>query len=157
LIADSKFKFAWDCNDIVKAGELVGGILFGTRQEWLRRKRRGEKERVREAEFQERLKEAERKMKFLMEGNKPREMESEFYEPVQKQWLVVGAVVMSVMLICPPWTKITTVVLGTDRSLMQTETQAFTRYSLLWEPPLARQSAHAPNVVGRVILMRRQD
>ena len=68
LIADSKFKFAWDCNDIVKAGELVGGILFGTRQEWLRRKRRGEKERVREAEFQERLKEAERKMKFLMEG-----------------------------------------------------------------------------------------
>jgi len=33
--------------------------------------------------------------------------------PIQKQWLVVGAVVMSVMLICPPWTKIThQVVLG---------------------------------------------
>ena len=47
---------------------------------------------------------------------------------------------MVAMLIFPPWTRLThQVVLGTDRNLMQTETQDSAGYSLLLEPPKARQ------------------
>ena len=58
--------------------------------------------------------------------------------PIQKQWLGLGVAVMLIMLICPPWTRITRrVVMGTDGNLMQTESQDFAGYSLLFEPPQA--------------------
>ena len=60
--------------------------------------------------------------------------------PIQKQWLGLGVALVLVMFICPPWTRITQrVVLGSDRNLMQTETQDFAGYSLLFSPPQARQ------------------
>lgn len=63
--------------------------------------------------------------------------------PIQNQWLGLGAAVMVAMLICPPWTRTTQrVVLGSDRNLMQTETQDFAGYSLLFEPPPTRQLVH---------------
>ena len=69
--------------------------------------------------------------------------------PIQRQLFGPGVAVMLIMLICPPWIKIThRVVLGSagrNPSLMQTETQEFAGYSLLWEPPQAHQSVQAPN------------
>ena len=65
--------------------------------------------------------------------------------PIQKQWLGLGVAVILIMLIFPPWTRITRqVVLGTDNNLMQTESQDFAGYSLLFEPPEARQFVAGP-------------
>lgn len=51
----------------------------------------------------------------------------------------MGAAVILVMLIFPPWTKITHhAVLALDRSTTLTETQEFDGYSFLFEPPPAR-------------------
>ena len=69
--------------------------------------------------------------------------------PIQRQLFGPGVAVMLAMLICPPWAKIThRVVLGAagrNSSVMQTETQEFAGYSLLWEPPQAQQLVQAPN------------
>jgi hypothetical protein len=64
--------------------------------------------------------------------------------PIQKQLLGLGAAVMLAMLIFPPWTKITHhAVLGLDRSTMQTETQEFAGYSLLFDPPKTQTYSYA--------------
>jgi TPR repeat protein len=64
--------------------------------------------------------------------------------PIQKQLLGWGAAVMLAMLIFPPWTKITHhVVRGLDRSTMQTETQEFAGYSLLFDPPKTQTYSYA--------------
>ena len=74
--------------------------------------------------------------------------------PIQKQWLGLGVAVMVAMLIFPPWTRLThQVVLGTNRNLMQTETQDSAGYSLLLEPPKARQLTD-PGFARPATLMR---
>ena len=71
LTADTEFKKAWEDNDIIKAGEQAMGVVAGTRQEWLVRRRsmknKQEKERERQTEHQERLKKALRLFDELQE------------------------------------------------------------------------------------------
>jgi hypothetical protein len=69
LVADAAFKFEWDAGDLVRAGELCGNILRGTRKEWLKKKRakarKQARERMKDMKHQEFLKEAERLFKIL--------------------------------------------------------------------------------------------
>lgn len=68
LIANAEFKLAWDVCDVVRAGELIGNILRGTRQEWVRNKHRKARQHMRDVELQEKFREAERKMKILKDS-----------------------------------------------------------------------------------------
>lgn len=58
--------------------------------------------------------------------------------PIQKELLVYGAVVMLAMVAFPPWVRITQhVTPAFDKSAVQTETQESAGYSWLFEPPKA--------------------
>jgi hypothetical protein len=61
--------------------------------------------------------------------------------PIQKEWLVIVAVLMLAMLIYPPWVKITNIVTPAAYATpLQTETQESAGYSWLLEPPKANNS-----------------
>lgn len=58
--------------------------------------------------------------------------------PIQKELLVYGVIVMVAMLAFPPWTRNTQhVSTAPDLSAVQTETQESAGYSWLFEPPKA--------------------
>jgi hypothetical protein len=74
LLADTAFEFEWDAGDLVRAGELCGNILRGTREKWMNKKRakarKQDRERMKEMKHQERLKEALEVFRRLTDGDK---------------------------------------------------------------------------------------